>query len=119
MYIKTKFKKGLIKKHVPLRATKISFFQPYFSCTPDSTTNKAFSRHSVSKAEQKSKYSCSTKATARQKQGRFWYAIHPHLACFCTLICNYLEQASKKRNVITYMYLSSLVSGRYLKTIYF
>ena len=63
---------------VPLRATKISFFQPYFSCTPDSTTNKAFSRHSVSKAEQKSKYSCSTKATTGQKQGRFWYAMHRH-----------------------------------------
>ena len=102
---------------VPLRATKISLcFR--VSCTPDSTTNKAFSRHSESKAKQKSKYSCSTKATAGQKQGRFWYAMHRHHACFCTLICNYLEQASKKCNVITYMYLSSLVSGRYLKTIY-
>ena len=51
---------------VPLRATKISFFQPRVSCTPDSTTNKAFSRHSVSKAEQKKNIAVAPK----QQQGR-------------------------------------------------
>ena len=38
---------------VPLRATTISFFHPCVSCITDSTSNLAFSRHAVSKAEQK------------------------------------------------------------------
>ena len=40
---------------VPLRATIISFFHPCVSCITDSTSNLAFSRHALSKAEQKGK----------------------------------------------------------------
>ena len=101
---------------VPLRVTTISFFHPCVSCITDSTSNLAFSRHTVSKAEQKG----NTKATAKKKQGRFRYAMHPHLpSFFAHLQLSCLEQASMKCNVITYMYLSSLVSGHYLNTIHF
>ena len=106
---------------VPLRVTTISFFHPCVSCITDSTSNLAFSRHAISKAEQKGKiqlqHPSNSKAETREIQV---YAMHPHLPSFFThLQLSCLEQASMKCNVITHMYLSSLVSGHHLNTIHF